>query len=161
MFKYLVILVFIAGGRSLPNGAPATVCQTMAPFHGGGIAAQSAPSPFTIQPAGTKSPEDTRLRITIGSRDTPKFKGFMMQARDVTNGNPIGSFVSDVSEKDTKLLQCSGPGDTVTHSNPEKKGPLDFYWEPPQGFLGEVIFKYVENLYCEIKKPGAFSRYNH
>lgn len=140
MFKILVILSLAVVTRSLPQGAPATVCETMLPFHGGGLAAQAGLSPFVIEPSVTRLGQGSRLRIRLYSKQGVQFGGFMLHARNITNGKPIGTFVQ-IPERDAKLLQCSGPGDTVTHTNPQKKGPLEFYWEPPTEFLGDINFK--------------------
>ncbi|GLV40393.1 uncharacterized protein CBL_04193 [Carabus blaptoides fortunei] len=130
----------MGGTQALPDGAPTGVCGTMLPFHqGGSVAAQNSPSPFGIIPATIQTAENTKLKVTVGSRQGISFQGFMMHARTQDTGKLIGTFVTVPAG--TKTMECSGPNDSVTHASPAKKGPqLDFEWLPPDGYRGIVVF---------------------
>lgn len=140
MFKFLVITLLFTSTRSLPQGAPPSVCQTLKPFHGGGLEAQQSLSPFIIAPAARTVGQSGQLQVTLGSKQGVNFGGFMLHARRVDNGQPVGKFIN-INEKVAKGIQCVEQDDTVTHESPQKKGPLEFTWVPPAGFLGDVLFK--------------------
>jgi len=60
------------------------------------------------------------------------FKGLMLQMRVVGDTVPVGTFngTKGILEDDTKLLQCTAVGDTVTHSKPSlKRNPTCFFWK--------------------------------
>lgn len=140
MFKLLVISILLARAWSLQNGAPTSVCETMVPSHGGGtIQPQSDAPPFLISPAAARVAQDRPLSVVLGSRQSVQYGGFLVEARDVRSGQIVGRFtqVPPVA----KTISCRAQDDAVTHVNPAKKGALEFVWQPPQGYLGEIIFK--------------------
>lgn len=140
IFYTLFTFLLLHYATSLPDGAPAHVCQTMLPFHSGGIAPQTSHSAYGIFPAVVQLAENTKLTVSLGSQQGVQFGGFMMQARLEFSGEPVGAFTK--IPEGGKTLSCSGPNDTVTHSSPANKGPLlEFEWMPPPGFRGKIIFK--------------------
>lgn len=145
MWKITFLLLFIVGNWSpsetLPQGAPESVCDTMLPFHGGGIPPQSEPVPFTLEPTSLIVGNGQTIRIDIVSSPSGlAFGGFMLQAR---NRNPpyqvVGQF-SEIPEGFVKLMNCGGPQSSITHSNTKPKQDFSVEWQAPLDFLGEVIF---------------------
>lgn len=67
---------------TLPQGAPETICDTMLPFHGGGIEPANSVPPFRIDTSTAVIGQGQTLRVDItGVPSSLKFGGFMLQAR--------------------------------------------------------------------------------
>lgn len=78
--------------HSLPNGAPETVCDTMLPFHGGGILPTSELPPFRIETSTNIIGQGQTMSVEItGVPSGLSFGGFMIQAR---SRNPPNEIVS-------------------------------------------------------------------
>ncbi|CAH0550076.1 unnamed protein product [Brassicogethes aeneus] len=130
----LILLLFFASTRALPQGAPTSVCESMLPNHGGGIPPQSGISPYTVIPRR----QNGAVLVTIQSGLGIPFQGFMLQGR-TPEGDILGEF--DVSStEDGHSIDCSNTGDALTHKSPNSKASLDVVWNPPDGYEGPVIF---------------------
>lgn len=137
---YLLAALFIQATYTLPDGAPSHACETMLPFHSGGIAPQSSAAPFGVFPAVVQLAENTPLRVSLGSQQGLQFGGFLLHARLEVSKEPVGTFIQ--VPQGAKTLTCVRQNDTVTHTSSNNKGPLlEFEWMPPPGFRGNVIFK--------------------
>lgn len=138
--SYLLIVFNLKSIMALPDGAPVSVCQTMLPFHGGGIPPSNTQSLFTVKPQQNVIGQGQILRIEIPStiRDL-SFKGFMIHAR-TTNGRVVGRFASSADGL-VKLIDCSGLENTATHANTQPKIDFGLDWQAPSDYTGDVIFK--------------------
>lgn len=131
---FVLLLVFFNKINGLPNGAPTGACQSMHPFHGGGISKQLTPSPFEV----FGIPSELGYIVSIKSATEVPFEGVMLQAR-LPNGNTGGTF--EPLNNLVHTIECQQPGDTVTHNNPVPTSLLEVRWIPPTGYEGPVIFK--------------------
>lgn len=130
---FMILLLCVGLAHSLPQGAPTKACQTMLPFHGGGIARQNDPSPYEIY---TLRREGGVFVVVKSGLELP-FEGFMLQAR-TPNRELIGSF--EPAADDAHTIDCDHPSDSLTHSDTSKKSALQVQWHP-NGYEGSVIFK--------------------
>lgn len=129
----LILSILFTYATALPNGAPATVCGSMEPFHGGGIPRQTSSSPFKVITFRKNDGIQVIVRSLLGIR----FKGYMLQAR-TPSGEIVGYFESGVQNGHT--LDCARRGDTLTHDGTEQKELVDAQWSP-DGYNGVVLFK--------------------
>ena len=60
----------------------------------------------------------------------------MYKFREVGGSTPLGRWTSGASN--TKLLSCSGSGDTVTHSSGSPKLNAVFVWEAPDNVTKDL-----------------------
>lgn len=67
----------ISSTNALPQGAPSTACQSLTPFHGGGISPQSGISPYIIVPRRQNGVVLVSIESTLGVR----FQGIILQGR--------------------------------------------------------------------------------
>ncbi|XP_030386072.1 putative ferric-chelate reductase 1 homolog isoform X2 [Scaptodrosophila lebanonensis] len=141
----LVVLHIVGSwtpGMSLPQGAPETVCDTMLPFHGGGILPANSVSPFSIETSTSVIGQGQTLRVDVTGVPTGlSFGGFMIQAR---NRNPpyqiIGQF-GPSRDGTVKLMNCENSvNNSATHSNAGAKSQVSLEWESPVDFMGQVVF---------------------
>ncbi|VVC24734.1 Hypothetical protein CINCED_3A009275 [Cinara cedri] len=119
------------------SGAPPLSCRTMIPGHG--QAAQTSPAPYRIVPAQNFT--SSRIRVTLTApKANDYFIGFLIQARvPGSSEDAIGSFVQVPA--DSQTLDCNEvPKSSVTHSSNSKKKSVEFDWEAPSNFDGQVDF---------------------
>lgn len=142
LFVAIVLVNVFTPSTSLPNGAPATVCETLLPFHGGGIAPTETASPFQIHTPAPSVGQGQILNIEIVS--TPPeltFGGFMIHARSTSPPYRVVGRFAPSSDGLIKLINCEGDDNTATHVSPSPKSGLGLTWQAPNDFLGEVVFK--------------------
>lgn len=140
----LAALLSCGSVRSLPQGAPETVCDTMLPFHAGGtVLPENSVSPFGIETSSSVIGQGQTLRVDVtGAPAGLSFGGFMIQAR---NRNPpyqiVGQF-SPSRDGTVKLMNCENSvNNSATHSNAGPKPQVSLDWQSPVDFLGQVVFK--------------------
>lgn len=142
LFLVLLVLNSIKLVVNLPNGAPESVCDSLLPFHGGGIPALTTISPFTIVPLSTVIEQGQVLRVEVQADPRELvFKGYMIHAR--TKGNPykvVGRFAKS-ADGTVKLINCGdGVENTATHASTSSKIDFGLDWQAPSDFVGEVYF---------------------
>ncbi len=79
---------------TLPQGAPESVCDTLLPFHGGGIRPMTTVSPFSI--VATASAVGQGQILTVEIKSVPpelRFGGFMLHARSTSPPYRVVSFI--------------------------------------------------------------------
>lgn len=79
-------LFLISATNALPQGAPSTVCQSLTPFHGGGIPPQTGISPYIVVPRRQGTVVLVSLESTLGVR----FQGLILQGR-----TPLGEVLGE------------------------------------------------------------------
>lgn len=105
------------------DGAPTEVCEDMLPKHG--EPAQTGPSPYTLTLNRKSVKPGESITLTLAGKNSAKFKGFLVQARDST-GSPVGSFAPLPPSKTNnefkgkwKLLTCpKGPANVSLLCSP-------------------------------------------
>lgn len=141
LFIVIVLVNLFHQSQTLPNGAPVTICDTLLPFHGGGIPPLTSTSPFRITPYASSVGQGQILRLEIESNPPGlKFGGFMIHARNLnTPYEVVGRFLPS-SDGLVKLISCADQEDTATHVSPAPKSNLILEWQAPTNFIGEVVF---------------------
>ncbi|XP_055603210.1 putative ferric-chelate reductase 1 homolog isoform X2 [Uranotaenia lowii] len=142
MLSVVVVLsALITPSITLPNGAPTSVCNTLLPFHGGGIPPLTTTSPFRITPVTSVIGSGQVLQVEIESFPASVvFKGFMVQARNRQAPNQVLGRFELTDEDAIKLINCGGQDDTATHTNTKTKKDLALEWIAPSDFTGEIVF---------------------
>uniref|UniRef100_A0A2H8TDL1 Putative ferric-chelate reductase 1 n=1 Tax=Melanaphis sacchari TaxID=742174 RepID=A0A2H8TDL1_9HEMI len=123
--------------RGYESGAPVLTCRTMIPGHG--KAAQVSAAPYRIVPSDNAT--SSRIRVTLTApRPNDYFIGFLIEARSPRTGeDAVGSFVQ--VPQDSQTLDCNEViSSGVTHSSNTKKKSVEFDWEAPRNFDGQVNF---------------------
>ncbi|XP_072391895.1 putative ferric-chelate reductase 1 homolog [Diabrotica undecimpunctata] len=132
--KLPFLLFLICSTQAFPDGAPSSACNSLTPFHGGGLAAQKGPPQYSI----VSRLQNDVVQLTVGSTLGLKFQGFLIQGR-TPNGEIVGTFQLSGGTP-AHALDCRHAGDTATHNNPTPKDHLDLIWVPPVGYEGPIIF---------------------
>lgn len=126
---------------SYPSGAPESVCDTLTPFHGGGIPPQQGVAPYRIIPSAQSIAQGQTLRLEItGNPPELAFGGFMAHARSTVPPYQVVGRFAPSADGLTKLTDCGGQENTVTHTSPSPKKALGIEWQAPSDFVGEIIF---------------------
>ncbi|XP_060531143.1 putative ferric-chelate reductase 1 homolog isoform X2 [Cylas formicarius] len=132
--RVVLVSLLVVSVTCLPQGAPPTVCQTLMPFHGGGISPQGGIPPYSIIPRR----QGGRVAITVTSSLGIPFQGFLLQGR-TPRREILGEF-DQTTTQDGHTIQCGEPADSLTHNNPGEKNSLDVIWTPPDGYEGPIVF---------------------
>lgn len=141
----IIALIFLSNAftptTTLPQGAPESVCDTLLPFHGGGIRPMTTVSPFSIVATASAVAQGQVLTVEIKSVPPElRFGGFMIHARSTSPPyKVIGRFAPSIDGL-VKLINCDGVDSTATHVSPSPKGDIGLQWQAPNDFLGEVVF---------------------
>ncbi|CAO1330498.1 unnamed protein product [Diamesa serratosioi] len=134
----IVIIVLFESSCCFPDGAPESQCQAMTPNHG--YPPQQTKSPFVVEPDANIVGQGQILQIKIISSSLlhNDFKGFMIQARTVTN-QIVGQFKVDENEL-VIARNCGTENSTATHSSFVLKSIMILEWKAPEDFVGKVNF---------------------
>lgn len=139
---FVFLISYLAPIQPLPQGAPESVCNTMTPFHGGGIPALTTTPPFRIKTSATAVGQGQTLRVEIESIPSElSFGGFMIHARSTSPPFKVVGRFAPSADGVVKLINCDGVENTATHVNPSPKRDLGLEWQAPTDFLGEIVFK--------------------
>lgn len=139
LFSLLCTLLPLS--NQYPTGAPESVCDTLTPFHGGGIPRQTGVAPYRIIPSAQSLSQGQTLRLEIeGNPPELAFGGFMVHARSTSPPYQVVGRFAPSADGLTKLTACGGPENTVTHTSSSSKKNLGVEWQAPNDFVGEVIF---------------------
>ncbi|XP_055382027.1 defense protein l(2)34Fc-like [Condylostylus longicornis] len=137
MIYYILaaIALLTAPVLSYSSGAPTAVCDTLAPQHGG-LLSQETNVPYTLTLSSTSVNDVEPISITLkGNSEADVIKGFVIQAR--VNGKPVGKFEPQGL---SQTIDCSAPGDTLTHKKISKDiNQIDAKWYPNSGLKGQNV----------------------
>ncbi|XP_030828687.1 putative defense protein 3 [Strongylocentrotus purpuratus] len=138
-FWSLAFLAAVPLVMAFPTGAPAGACVNLTPGHRYNASVifppQTGPSPYVLNVSKNMytPSEELTVSVTGGS-----FKGILLQAR-LADDTLVGTFSDPPTN--TKLVKCTGPGDSVTHtSTTPKEAGTSFTWTAPGSDVGNVIF---------------------
>lgn len=138
-----VFLIFLSVDNSLqfPNGAPASRCNSLEPSHSGAVS-QTFPSPYEIIPLTDKIGNGQTLRLIIHTSQLHQsFKGFMFQARTVSDPFAVVGQFQQAEGYEVVFRDCSSSRSTVTNANNNLNTTLLFEWIAPRDFVGNVKFQ--------------------
>jgi len=139
MLRFVVVVSVVAlCVYGYPSGAPAGVCGTGAPKHGGAAPQATNSSPYTLTASPNSVSAGGAITLTIGGRDT--YRGFLVSARDVSSSQPVGGVFTPFDAQ-AKALDCNGAqGSAITHTSNSDKSNVKVQWTAPAGFRGQVYF---------------------
>ncbi|XP_065331692.1 defense protein l(2)34Fc-like [Cloeon dipterum] len=148
----MLMLAFVCallcqGVLSFPTGAPEVACQDMTPQHG--VEPQPEPSPYWAE---ITKKEERIFDFTIYGDETNNIEGFMIQARDRSTSQPLGTF--DAVENEVKLINClGGTGNCATHPSALVSiTSVKVTWNAPEGDpLDNINF-----VYTVVKEGSEF-----
>lgn len=135
-----VAFVFAAIHQSYGNsdGAPVEACTSMSPDHG--FPPQTSPSPVTVVPSATSVSPGGQIQVRIeGIAAAFIFRGYFIQARDLSGQTILGDFVGAVG---VNLRTCGGTANSAaTHSNAAERLFQLVTWRAPANFSGNIRFQ--------------------
>ncbi|KAL9919695.1 putative ferric-chelate reductase 1 homolog isoform 1-T3 [Glossina fuscipes fuscipes] len=142
IFVLLIVAQTLPRIYAFPNGAPEKVCDTMLPFHGGGILPANSVPPFRIETSSSVVGQGQVLRVYIaGVPNGLQFGGFMIQARQIRPPYEIMGQFNPSESGHSKLMNCGNSvGNSATHSHAGPKAEISLEWQSPIDFEGDVIF---------------------
>eukprot|EP00057_Strongylocentrotus_purpuratus_P018511 XP_011672985.1 PREDICTED: putative defense protein 3 [Strongylocentrotus purpuratus] len=138
-FWSLAFLAVLPLVMAYPSGAPINACVNLTPGHRYSasviIPPQTGPSPYSLSVSKNMYTPSEVLTVSVTGRS---FRGILLQAR-LADDTLVGTFSDPPTN--TKLLQCTDPGDSVTHTSyAHKEAGTSFTWTAPSSDVGNVIF---------------------
>nr|XP_015826937.2 uncharacterized protein LOC107393227 isoform X1 [Nothobranchius furzeri]XP_054586070.1 uncharacterized protein LOC107393227 isoform X1 [Nothobranchius furzeri] len=160
---------FISKLYGYQNGRFPEACDSMLPQHRGSggtfFPPQTSEPPFAVSYELGQNTRDP-VKVTLKSKDSRKFTGFMLQARESSlggKGPPVGKFIS-LDTSNTYLLTCGGlSGSSVSQANSQPKSLFSVNWTA-QGEERDIIFRatfsqsftmFWENVGVEFLRPTS------
>jgi len=122
-------------------GAPDSACMEMIPGHRFEPQTES-PSPALLRVSSALVGPGEEVEVLLeANNNNAKFKGFILQVRDVSQPDiQVGSFVAG---DEAKYMTCGrGIHNSLTHRSSAEKESVAATWRAPSNFEGEVMFVY-------------------
>lgn len=119
-------------------------CKGLPPTHGTNVPLAATAAPYTLSVARDHISRGDTISVHLqGNDESVKFRGFLVQGRDVATGRPVGQFAVRGDDVDVKTIDCvrAGSRNTVFQKRShEDKQYVDFVWQAPEDFDGRVVF---------------------
>ncbi|XP_050530347.1 putative defense protein Hdd11 [Daktulosphaira vitifoliae] len=150
VFVSLGAFAYLQTSQGYGTGAPVEVCDDMLPQHG--PPSQTGPSPYSLTINRKSVKPGETLSLTLSAKDGTKFQGFLIHARDITTGKPVGWFQplpANKSQKEFKgkwkLITCpnGASNNTATHNDSVEKSRVVLTWIAPRDLKNSFKFKYT------------------
>lgn len=141
LISALIISLSLRCAYPLSSGAATSACENMTPSHGNNLP-QLTESPVTLSVSSNVLSSNERLTFTIRGNGVFLFRGFMAQARAVTeNLRILGTFI--ITSETARIMACPlYPSSMVTHSDPSQKSEIQVDWMPPLDYVGVIRIQY-------------------
>lgn len=138
IFTLLLLTFLPMNSNGFPNGRVEVACKTMVPVHG--VDAQTSSPPYVLNFVSVNYTGTLGFTVTLSTEPGAiDFKGFMIQARAPGGDDPQGTFV--VTSPDAQLLQCTNPGNAVSHTSSSMKSNVSVIWLPPKRASTDIQFR--------------------
>ncbi|TSK34844.1 Ferric-chelate reductase 1 [Bagarius yarrelli] len=154
-FLFVVCINSVAG---YSDGKVTKACQDMMPGHHQPPSPTAPPYTITVDKSIFR-PGD-QIKVTLSSKSSAYFKGFLIEARDAAkpDGGSVGTFTL-IDSSISQLLSCyQRKGAAVSHTNGHHKTEVQAIWIAPQNtpssvqILATVVQKY-ELFWVKIPGP--------
>ncbi|KAM9762770.1 uncharacterized protein ACNS7B_004734 isoform 3-T3 [Menidia menidia] len=143
--RIVIGFTFISKLQGFSDGNFPQSCASMSPVHTRGgtqLRPQTSEPPYEVTCQNGQPGEP--ITVSLRSIGTQSFRGFMLQARDVSygaEGRTVGRF-SSIETSTTRLLSCNGFTDSaVSHRNNRKKTSVNVSWTPQGEQRLNIIFR--------------------
>lgn len=137
------LIIFIITNKSVqfPQGAPVSRCDSLEPSHGGAVS-QLFPSSYEIILLTNKIGNGQTMKVLIHtSLLHNSFRGFILQARTVSEPPLIVGQFQQVEGYVMTFRDCSGFRSTVTNANNILNTTLLYEWTAPSNYIGKAKFQ--------------------
>ncbi|XP_013138852.1 PREDICTED: putative defense protein 3 [Papilio polytes] len=135
MITYGLVLLFLLGVESFPDGAPIDACvkdRANQPNHGQHRTQPMSTLPYRVVASSAHYTPNSRITVTIEGAEP--FKGFFIQARSIESNEWLGSW--EQAPNTTIHPECAA----VTHADPRDKTRAVLAWKAPSNSQGGVYF---------------------
>ncbi|XP_032835461.2 uncharacterized protein LOC116957432 isoform X2 [Petromyzon marinus] len=135
MAAAVAMLGHVAPASAFESGFVESVCTSMAPLHDS-VAQGGGGGGYTVVASGTTFQDDIPITVTLTGTDA--FVGFMLEARNVTEGILEGLSIQDTR---AQIRRCPTTGSTVTHTSMIDKITISVTWTPTINSPDNVFFR--------------------
>ncbi|KAM9762049.1 putative ferric-chelate reductase 1 isoform 2-T2 [Menidia menidia] len=143
--RIVIGFTFISKLQGFGDGNFLESCASMSPDHTRGdtqLSPQTSEPPYEVTCQNGQPGEP--ITVSLRSIGAHYFRGFMLQAREVSygaEGRTVGRY-SSIETNTTRLLSCNGSTDSaVSHRNNKKKTSVNVAWTPQEEQELNIIFR--------------------
>ncbi|CAI8039689.1 Reelin domain-containing protein 1 [Geodia barretti] len=141
-----LLLSLVVGIQCYSTGAPASACSDIYPVGHLGTSQDLSTNPFQLSLSDFDQTYGGEIyyvpgqdyTLTLSGSGGEQFRGFLVQARAVADGFPVGTFID--GGDDQTLSSCDPPESAVTHTNSSLKTYLTLNWTAPLQGAGGINF---------------------
>ncbi|CAI8037842.1 Neurogenic locus notch homolog protein 1 [Geodia barretti] len=142
---FLLLVIVVVGVHCYSTGAPASACSDIYPVGHLGTSQDLSTNPFQLSLSDFDQTYGGEIyyvpgqdyTLTLSGSGGEQFRGFLVQARALADGSPVGTFIDN--RDDQTLSSCNPPESAVTHSSSSLKSLVTLRWTAPAG-AGEIRF---------------------
>lgn len=136
----LCVVLKLHLSSAFSSGAGTSACETMTPQHGSNEP-QTSEAPFTFSLSSQNVGQGETMTITIESENDFGFRGFMIQARGLTEASEVVGRFEFIDGSRSVLCGDLPPNSVATHSSSALKTRLQLTWQAPTDFIGIINFQ--------------------
>ncbi|XP_060089021.1 putative ferric-chelate reductase 1 [Heteronotia binoei] len=157
-FTFLLCGVFAPEVLSLSHRNISLACESMLPDHS--VEPQESESPYHISVSSDEYDPGREVKVNIEGTPDVGFKWFMLQARDIEENIPVGSF--QITDANTQGLDCFNLSNSaLIQTNLEEKQTVTAHWVSPDAktiqFIA-TIFQDPETYWVVVPSVVLFPR---
>ncbi|MFT7809084.1 putative ferric-chelate reductase 1 isoform X1 [Arapaima gigas] len=135
VYTFLSIICTLPLALCYGNGKVTGSCGNMIPSHP--ASSQTSSAPYTVSVNQSSFQGGDTITVTLQGQSTA-FRGFLLEAREVGGGQPVGTF--SVTDSQAQLLACSGIiNSAVSHTSPANKNSVKVLWKAPSSGVSKDI----------------------
>ncbi|XP_062988093.1 ferric-chelate reductase 1-like [Elgaria multicarinata webbii] len=141
-FAFLLCGVFMSRGLSLPVRNFSIDCGTLVPDDP--VAPQESESPYNIYFPLEEYDPGSQIKVSIEGPSDAGFKWFMLQARDVDENVPVGSF--QITDPNTQTYDCYNMSNSaLIHHGSDEKYNVTSLWVSPEAKKVQFVATIFQN----------------
>ncbi|CAI8037838.1 Protein eyes shut [Geodia barretti] len=143
---FLLLVIVVVGVHCYSTGAPASACSDIYPVGHLGTSQDLSTNPFQLSLSDFDQTYGGEIyyvpgqdyTLTLSGSGGEQFRGFLVQARALADGSPVGTFIDNGD--DQTLSSCNPPESAITHMNNSLKSSVMLKWTAPLQKTREVQF---------------------
>nr|XP_056700714.1 uncharacterized protein LOC130473210 [Euleptes europaea] len=157
-FTFLLCGIFVTRVLCLPYGNISLACESMLPDQS--VEPQESESPYHISVSSDEYDPGREVKVNIEGTPDVGFKWFMLQARDIEENIPVGSF--QITDQNTQGLDCFNLSNSaLIQTNLDVKQNVTAHWVSPDAkkiqFIA-TIFQDPEKYWVVVPSIVLFPR---
>lgn len=137
---FFCVVLWIQNSLAFPEGGGTSACETLQPNHPP-HEPQVTDVPVDVNLSTQSLVQGEIMTITIEARGGFEFRGFMIQARTLTEELEVLGEFDFLGNARNVVCESLPPNSVATHSQPTPKTMIQLNWRAPFNFVGIINFQ--------------------